>query len=115
MPRSADALAAAGGSSPLAIALVTDRPDWHARELGRAFEALGARAVCVNLAACGFDTQSRSGLQIPGFPDRLPSAVLVRDMAGGSFEAVTIRLGILHALREQGVPVVNDEIGRAHV
>jgi tetrahydromethanopterin:alpha-L-glutamate ligase len=29
-------------------------------------------------------------------------------MAGGSFEAVTLRLGILHALRETGVPVVND-------
>ena len=37
----------------------------------------------------------------------LPDAVLVRDMAGGTFEAVTLRLGILHALQEIGVPVWN--------
>jgi tetrahydromethanopterin:alpha-L-glutamate ligase len=108
MPRSADALAADSGSSAPSIALITDRPDWHARELGRAFRAFGARAACVDLAACGFDTRSRSGLQIPGFAGRLPSAVVVRSMAGGSFEAVTLRLGILHAMREQGVRVIND-------
>ena len=29
-------------------------------------------------------------------------------MSGGTFEAVTMRLGVLHALRELGVPVWND-------
>lgn len=108
MPRSSDARAADGGTSRLTIAIVTDRNDWHARELGKALTALGARAVCVQLTACGFDTELPSGVRIPGFADRLPSAVLVRCMAGGSFEAVTLRLGILHALRENGVPVIND-------
>src|SRR2546421_1606238 len=108
MPHSGDALAADGGTSPLAIAIVTDRQDWHARELGKALAALGARATCVQLTACRFDTECSSGLRIPGFADRLPSAVLVRCMAGGTFEAVTLRLGILHALRDNGVPVVND-------
>jgi tetrahydromethanopterin:alpha-L-glutamate ligase len=32
----------------------------------------------------------------------------VRGIAGGSFEQVTNRLGVLHALRELGVPVYND-------
>ncbi len=108
MPHSGDALAADGGTSSLSIALVTDRPDWHARELGKSLAGLGARAVCVELTACGFDTQNPSGLNIAGFRDRLPNAALVRSMAGGSFEAVTLRLGILHALRENGVAVVND-------
>jgi len=108
MPHSGEALAAAGGTSLLSIALITDRRDWHARELGKALAGLGARAVCVELAACGFDTESPSGLNIAGFGGRLPSAVLVRSMAGGSFEAVTLRLGILHALRENRVPVIND-------
>jgi len=40
--------------------------------------------------------------------ERLPDAVIVRTMSGGTFEAVTVRLGILHALRELGVPVWND-------
>jgi tetrahydromethanopterin:alpha-L-glutamate ligase len=108
MPHSTDAPAAAGGSSTLSIALVTDRSDWHARKLTRALAGLGARAICVDLAACGFDAGTPSGLHIAGFLDRLPDAVLVRSMAGGSFEAVTLRLGILHALRETGVPVIND-------
>jgi RimK family alpha-L-glutamate ligase len=108
MPHSNDALAAGGGTSPRSIALIADRPDWHARELGKALAACGAHAVCVELPACGFDTENPSGLNIAGFGGRLPSAVLVRSMAGGSFEAVTLRLGILHALRENGVPVLND-------
>jgi glutathione synthase/RimK-type ligase-like ATP-grasp enzyme len=33
---------------------------------------------------------------------------MVRSMSGGTFEAVTLRLGILHALRECGVTVWND-------
>ena len=44
---------------------------------------------------------------MPDFDLRLPDAVLVRDMSGGTFEAVTLRLGILHALQEIGVPVWN--------
>jgi len=45
---------------------------------------------------------------IPGFGRALPDAVIVRGIAGGSFEQVTLRLGILHALRECNIPVYND-------
>src|ERR1700680_2159974 len=103
MPPSSDALAADGTSS-LSIVLITDRHDWHARELGKALAGLGTRPVCVALTACGFDTQSPFGLSIAGFRHRLPSAVLVRSMAGGSFEAVTLRLRVLHALGAKGRP-----------
>lgn len=89
------------------IALATDPPDRHARELAGAFAALGAEAVRVSLAACGFDGGSASGLAIPGFEDALPDAVFVRSISGGSFEEVTRRLGVLHALRALGVPVWN--------
>ena len=107
MQRSGDTLAAAGSQSS-AIALVTDQRDWHARQLTSACAALGIRAVCINLSECGIDTEKPYGLTIPGFGGALPIAVLVRSMSGGSFEAVTLRLGILHALRELGVCVVND-------
>jgi tetrahydromethanopterin:alpha-L-glutamate ligase len=82
--------------------------DWHARVLTRAFASLGAVATPIRLTACGFATASPAGLAIDGFGDRMPDAILVRDMAGGSFEAVTLRLGILHAAREAGVLVWND-------
>lgn len=90
------------------IALAGDDPDWHARRLAAAFEAAGARPIALRLAACGFDTMAPSGLVLPGFGDTLPDAVLVRAIAAGSFEEVTRRLGVLHALRELGVPVWND-------
>jgi tetrahydromethanopterin:alpha-L-glutamate ligase len=84
-----------------------DDMDWHARVLLRAFAALGAEAVPVRLASCVFETERRRGINIPSF-DALPDAVLVRAISGGSFEEVTRRLGILHGLRELGVPVWND-------
>ena len=91
---------------PLKIALMHDRMDWHSRELVKAFAALGVEAVPSRLSYCGFDTRRRSGLLIDGFED-LPDAVMVRLITAGSFEAVTVRLGVLHALESLGVPVVN--------
>jgi tetrahydromethanopterin:alpha-L-glutamate ligase len=93
---------------PATIALVGDRVDWHARELVKALSALGARAVPVRLEDCRFETGSRSGLHVEGIAAGLPDAVIVRSLSGGSFEAVTLRLGMLHALGELGVPVWND-------
>lgn len=73
-----------------------------------AFAALGARCVRVDLAACDFDTRSPTGLALPFLRSRLPDAAHVRTMAAGSFEAITKRLGVLHALAQLGVVVWND-------
>src|SRR5829696_8717470 len=101
MPRSPDKPARKVAASTASIALVTDAVDWHARALMRAFARLGVRATPLMLPACAIDTTRRSGLAIPGF-DHLPDAVMVRSLSGGTFEAVTLRLGALHALREVG-------------
>lgn len=90
----------------LRVGLVVDGWDWHARRLSKALVPF-ADTFAIRLEDCGFDTQSASGLAIPGCP-HLPDAVMVRSMSGGSFEAVTKRLGVLHALRELGVLVWND-------
>jgi tetrahydromethanopterin:alpha-L-glutamate ligase len=108
MPPSPDIVAAEVAGANPCVALVVDRVDWHARELSKPLVARGARCVPMRLSACGFATDSASGLSLDGFGDRLPDAVVVRTMSGGSFEAVTLRLGILHALRELGVLVWND-------
>ena len=94
---------------PLRIAIMTDETGWHTGRLKKAFRARGAEARCVDLADCRIDTTwAPYGLAIPGFGHALPDAVFVRGIAGGTFEQVTLRLGILHALRECGVPVYND-------
>jgi RimK family alpha-L-glutamate ligase len=91
------------------VAIFTDEVGWHTRQLQAALRARGAQGRCVDLADCMVDTAaSDHGLLIPGFGRELPDAALVRGIAGGSFEQVTKRLGVLHALRELGVPVYND-------
>ncbi|MEC5322697.1 RimK family alpha-L-glutamate ligase [Aurantimonas sp. A3-2-R12] len=93
---------------PVRILLVTAQVDRHARELIQAFGNLGAQVNTTGLAEIGFDTGSASGLAIPHFGGSLPDAVCVRTMDAGSFEQVTRRLGVLHALTRLGVLVSND-------
>ena len=93
----------------LRVAIMTDEVGWHTARLQQALRARGCAGRCVDLAACRFDTTwAWHGLVIPGFGRELPDAAIVRGIAGGTFEQVTARLGILHALRELGVPVYND-------
>ena len=82
------------------VGLVVDNLDWHARALSRGLAALGAATTPIRLTACGFATSSSTGLTIDGLGTALPDAIVVRSMSGGSFEAVTLRLGILHAAGE---------------
>ncbi|CAB3765361.1 ATP-grasp domain-containing protein [Paraburkholderia solisilvae] len=93
----------------LRVAIMTDETGWHTARLKKAFRARGVDARCIDLAACRIDTTWQPyGLALPGFGHTLPDAVFVRGIAGGTFEQVTLRLGVLHALRECGVPVYND-------
>jgi tetrahydromethanopterin:alpha-L-glutamate ligase len=73
-----------------------------------AFAGIDARVERVDLAECGFDTRSASGLTLPILGSQAPDAVHVRTLSAGSFEAVTKRLGVLHALASLGVVVWND-------
>jgi tetrahydromethanopterin:alpha-L-glutamate ligase len=90
------------------VLVVSDQHDWHARQMEAAFASAGARVARVDLAACDFDTQSPSGLALPLLGPRLPDAAHVRTFSAGSFEAITKRLGILHALADLGVLVWNN-------
>jgi tetrahydromethanopterin:alpha-L-glutamate ligase len=97
-----------GHTSRPTVGLVVDRMDWHARQVAAALVARGFSATPIRLHLCGFATRSPTGMHIDGFGDNLPAAVVVRSMSGGTFEAVTLHLGILHAMRERGVMVWND-------
>jgi tetrahydromethanopterin:alpha-L-glutamate ligase len=93
------------------IILFGDGRDWHGRSLRRAFERRGIKPVVAPLASCGFSTETATGLAIPGLGDHCPHGAFVRFIPGGSFEQVTLYLGLLHALRELGVTVWNDARG----
>ncbi len=88
------------------LALMLDAPDWHSAELTTAFNGQGIDLAPVRWRDCAFDTGSAFGISLKWFDD-LPEAVLVRQVGGRSFEAVTWRLGLLHGLARLGVKVIN--------
>jgi tetrahydromethanopterin:alpha-L-glutamate ligase len=88
------------------VLVVNDIVGNRSRGLAAALRRRGCETVTAALSEIAFDTGSPFGLAIPGFDD-LPDAVLVRSVAAGSFEAITRRLGVLHAFRALGVPVWN--------
>lgn len=90
------------------IILFGDGRDWHGKSLLRAFKRRGMRPLVAPLASCGFSTETATGLAIPGLGDHRPEGAFVRFIPGGSFEEVTLYLGVLHAMRELGVTVWND-------
>ncbi len=90
------------------ILVVSDQRDWHARQMEAAFAGAGAHVARIDLADCEFDTRSMSGLTLPVLGSQLPDAVHVRTLSAGSFEAITKRLGVLHALAKLRVVVWND-------
>lgn len=94
----------------MAIAIVTDEPQaWHTRQLQGALRRRGRACRVVDLRHCRIDLAAGGhGLHLPGFSPGLPEAVFVRGVPGGTLEQVVLRLDILHALRELGVPVYND-------
>lgn len=91
------------------IAIVTDDPGWHGARLAAALGARGVAATYVSLRECRIDLeQALHGIVIPGFDGALPVGVIVRGVPGGTLEQVVLRLDMLHALRDAGVPVYND-------
>lgn len=79
---------------------------WHAEALVRAFARHGLLARRVMFDALEFAHDAPAGVRLAtGEP--LPRAVLVRSIPAGSFERVTFRLALLHALAEAGIAVFN--------
>jgi tetrahydromethanopterin:alpha-L-glutamate ligase len=95
-------------SPDTSIVLFGDGRDWHGKTLRKAFKTRGITPLAVPLNVCGFSTKTATGLAIPGLGDALPEGAFVRFVPGGTFEEVTLYLGVLHALRELGVTVWND-------
>jgi len=91
------------------LVVFADDPDWHCRRLVASCRGRGAEVAVTSLKRCRFRLgMGGPGIEIPGFGGGLPDVAFVRNIPSGSFEQVTFRLSLLHALRELGVRVVND-------
>ena len=90
------------------IAIITDDPGWHGRQLMESLVARGFEAEFVRLQDCHFNLSGDSAsIEMPGFSD-LPAAVFVRGVPGGSLEQVIYYLDVLHGLEALGVRVMNN-------
>ena len=92
------------------IAIFTDDPGWHGKQLKQAFASLGFQSAFVSLSECCFHLSNQHALpiSIPQFEKTLPLAAFVRGVPGGSLEEVTLYLDFLHGLKILGIPVYND-------
>lgn len=100
-------------NAPRAV-IFNDTHGWHSAQLSTALADLGIEAVLTDLAQCHIDLDSPTGLFIPGFADDLPAAAIVRGIAPGFLEQITLRMDVLHTLAELGVPVFNPATAIEH-
>ena len=110
MLRSPDAPRPAAAARPRVVARGRPARDWHARALAAALAALGvARRRGHAAGRCALrHAARRPGLRFAGLRAACPTACSSAPCRPARFEAVTLRLGMLHALRALGVPVWND-------
>ena len=96
------------GDPPPRILIFADQADWLVRALTEGFAAAGAAAEAVSLRRCGLHMgEEGARFLLPEPAARPPDLAFVKTIAAGSFEEVTLRLGILHGLEAAGCAVVN--------
>lgn len=89
------------------IAIITDDPGWHGRQLSASLKDHGLESQYLSLTDCVIEISGdNQELSFPGF-EQLPLGIFVRGVPGGSLEQVIFRLDILHALHDMGVTVYN--------
>ena len=96
------------------IVIFTDTHGWHSEQLVSALAKFGIESVLTDLADCTIDLNQTTGLSIPGFDDQLPVAAIVRGIAPGSLEQITLCMDVLHTLAELNVPVFNSASAIEH-
>jgi tetrahydromethanopterin:alpha-L-glutamate ligase len=90
------------------ILIFADQADWHVRALQEGFAAAGAEAKAVSLCRCGLELREEGArFLLPEAAARPPDLAFVKTIAAGSFEEVTLRLGMLHGLEAAGSTVLN--------
>ena len=94
-------------SKPAHVVIFNDSHGWHSKQLVKALSLYNIRITLADLAQCRIDLEQPTGLYIPGLKNNLPDAVMVRGIAPGTLEQITLRMDILHTLSELGVPVFN--------
>ena len=89
------------------VVIFNDSHGWHSKQIVDALSLYNIRITLADLAKCSINLDQPTGLCIPGLKNTLPDAVMIRGIASGSLEQITLRMDVLHTLAELGVPVFN--------
>ncbi len=89
------------------VVIFNDTHGWHSEQLVTALSAHNITTTLADLAHCTIDLDHPIGIRIPGLNNTLPDAAIVRGIAPGSLEQITLRMDVLHTLAEVGIPVFN--------
>lgn len=90
------------------IVIFNDTHGWHSEQLLAALASYDVKVVLSDLAHCYVDLSHPNGFVIPELGDQWPDAVMVRGIAPGTFEQITLRMDFLHTLSEYHIPVFNN-------
>jgi len=90
------------------VIIFSNNHDWHSKQLKKELKKLSCNVFYRSLEDCYINTSLKNNIYIPGFKNNLPDGCFVRIIGKGSFEQITRRLTILHALKEQKIPLFND-------
>lgn len=89
------------------LVIFNDTHGWHSEQLIKALSEYHIEVTLSDLANCYVDLDHPHGFVIPELDGMMPAAVLVRGIAPGSLEQITLRMDFLHTLTELGIPVLN--------
>lgn len=93
------------------LPIFSDEPEkqrgWHGEQLKKSFAKHDIEVIFISLQDCYLSLTGGQSVILPTF-DKLPKAVFVRSIAGGTLQQITMRLNILHVLKLQNVKVYNE-------
>ena len=90
------------------VIIFSDSHDWHSNQLKKELKNLECKVSCLSLDDCYIDPKSKYNIFIPGFLNNLPDGCIIRTIGKGTFQQITRRLTILHALKKLKVVLFND-------
>lgn len=92
----------------VSVVVLSGAGGWHERRLSTALTSRGCRLGRGSLSDIDLTTSTATGFSGLNLDAELPDAVIVRGINAGSFEEITRRLDVLHALEFAGVKVINN-------
>ena len=90
------------------VIIFSDSHDWHSNQLKKELKKLKCNVFCLTLNDCFIKTNSKNNIFIPGFSKNLPDGCFIRTIGKGTFQQITRRLTILHALKKLKVVLFNN-------